>query len=90
MVVPRFFALSKNERLLADFSQGKPPSGQHLTLLCEDQNGKYRLPFPCEWRDGAWYRVERSGPLTVRVIGWRPHVAPDAIDLHSAKTSKRK
>ena len=44
---------------LAEFNQGSPPTGQQFLLLCEDHNGTYTLPFRCEWRDGAWYGVEK-------------------------------
>jgi hypothetical protein len=85
MAVSRFFSMSRGERLLATFSQGRPPSGQHLTLLCEDQNGKYKLPFRCERRDGTWYHVDKSEPLQVKVVEWRLYAASDAIDLNSSK-----
>jgi hypothetical protein len=56
---------------LAEFNQGPPPPNQSLQLLCEDHNGTYLLPFRCEWRDGAWYRVENTKPLEAKVVGWR-------------------
>lgn len=77
--------MSQSERLLTDFSRGKPPLGQRLMLLCEDQNGRYKLPFPCEWRDGARYRAEKSEPLQTKVIGWRLYAPSDGLDLHSVK-----
>jgi hypothetical protein len=85
MPISRFFSMSRDERLLATFSQGRPPSGQHLTLLCEDQNGKYKLPFRCEWRDDAWYHVDKSEPLQVKVIGWRLYTPSDVIEPNSSK-----
>ena len=36
---------------LAEFSQGVPPAGRQLQVLCEDHNGTYLLPFKCEYRD---------------------------------------
>jgi len=47
---------------LAEFNQGSPPTGEQFLLLCEDHNGTYTLPFRCEWRDGAWYGVEKTKP----------------------------
>ena len=55
----------------AEFSQELPPPGMPLQLLCEDKSGTYLLPFYCEWRDGAWYAVEKAKPLEATVVGWR-------------------
>ena len=46
---------------LAEFNDGEPPPGKPLQLLAEDHNGTYLLPFPCEWRDGAWHNAK--GPI---------------------------
>jgi len=57
---------------LAEFSQGEPPAGQQLQVLCEDHNGTYLLPFKCEYRDGAWYNSKiTTNPIEANVVGWR-------------------
>jgi hypothetical protein len=61
-----FRGYSRAERLIVSFNSGLPPVGQRVTVLCEDQQGKYQLPFPCEWRNGAWYREGKSNPLQRR------------------------
>jgi hypothetical protein len=63
--------MATREFRLAEFNQDTPPLGQQFVLLCEDHNGTYTLPFGCEWRDGAWYGVEKTKPLEAKVIGWR-------------------
>jgi hypothetical protein len=63
--------MATREFRLAEFNQGSPPAGQQLLLLCEDHNGTYTLPFRCEWRDGAWYAVEKTKLLEIKVVGDR-------------------
>jgi hypothetical protein len=63
--------MATREHRLAEFNSGPPPPGQQLQLLCEDSSGTYLLPFKCEWRDGAWYAVEKTKPLEATVVGWR-------------------
>jgi hypothetical protein len=63
--------MATRDHRLADFNNGPPPLGQALQLLAEDHNGTYVLPFRCEWRDGAWYAVEKTNPLEANVVGWR-------------------
>jgi hypothetical protein len=40
-------------------------------LLCEDQNGVYALPFPCESIGGVWVNVQTRHSILTEVIGWR-------------------
>ena len=63
--------MATRDRRLAEFNSGPPPVGQPLQLLCEDHNGTYLLPFPCEWREGAWYASGKAKPLEATVVGWR-------------------
>ena len=56
---------------LSDFaSEGVPPVGEPLELLCQDHIGTYMLPFACQWRDEAWQN-ERGERIEATVIGWR-------------------
>jgi hypothetical protein len=60
------------QRRIADFdSDGEPPAGYRMELLCEDQNGTYVLPFPCLWVDGAWRSTRSDHQIEAKVIGWR-------------------
>jgi hypothetical protein len=63
--------MATREFRLSEFNQGEPTAGEPLLLLCEDHSGTYTLPFKCVWRDGAWYGVEQTKPLEVKVVGWR-------------------
>jgi hypothetical protein len=63
--------MATRDHRLAEFNSGPPPPSQPLQLLCEDHNGTYLLPFRCEWREGAWYAVEKTNPIEAKVVGWR-------------------
>ena len=57
---------------IADFdSDGDPPAGYRMELLCEDHNGTYVLPFPCLWVDGLWRSTRSDHRIEAKVIGWR-------------------
>jgi hypothetical protein len=59
---------------LSEFNNGSPPVGQPMQLLCEDHNGTYLLPFPCEHRDGGWHNLKvptRAKAIEANVVGWR-------------------
>jgi hypothetical protein len=44
--------MATRQHRIADFdSDGDPPTGYRMELLCEDHNGTYVLPFPCLWVD---------------------------------------
>ena len=54
------------------FNNDSPPTNELLQLLCEDQHGTYVLPFPCEWRDGAWHNLTKGDKsIEAKVIGCR-------------------
>jgi hypothetical protein len=55
----------------SDFSDAAPPAGKPLQLLCEDEAGKYLLPFRCEWRNGDWHSIGKDRRIEVKVVGWR-------------------
>jgi hypothetical protein len=60
------------QQRLSDFdSDGQPPAGELMELLCEDHNGTYVLPFPCRWVDGAWRSIRSDHQIDANVIGWR-------------------
>jgi hypothetical protein len=57
---------------MGDFdSDGEPPAGELMELLCEDHNGIYMLPFPCRWVDGAWRSIRSDHRIVANVVGWR-------------------
>jgi hypothetical protein len=57
---------------ISDFdSEGEPPAGHLMELLCEDNNGTYVLPFPCRWVDGAWRSIRSDHRIVANVVGWR-------------------
>ena len=43
---------------IGEFSQGAPPAGEALELLCEDSSGTYLIPSLCIWREGKWVTAE--------------------------------
>jgi hypothetical protein len=71
--------VTRHERL-SEFNESIPPEGEPLQLLCEDHSGTYIIPFACERRDGAWYRIGIIKLIDANVIGWRrsrPKAKPD-------------
>ena len=51
-----FFALNathRSERLAAFTTEGLPPAGKPMEVLCEDKSGTYLLPFACYWESEA-------------------------------------
>ena len=38
---------TRQQRINNFNSDGEPPAGYWMELLCEDHNGTYVLPFPC-------------------------------------------
>jgi hypothetical protein len=63
--------VTRQKRLDQFASEGEPPAGELLELLCEDHNGTYLLPFPCRWVDGAWRGIRSGHRIEARIIGWR-------------------
>jgi hypothetical protein len=59
------------DQRIAEFNEGPPPSGVWLQLVAKNHHGTYLLSFPCEWRDNAWYPIDRATPLQAKVVGWR-------------------
>ena len=66
--------MATRDHRLREFNEGPPPANEPLQLLCEDHNGTYVLPFPCEWREGTWHNLaQKNGDksITAKVVGWR-------------------
>jgi hypothetical protein len=64
--------MATRQQRLDDFdSNGEPPAGELMELLCEDHNGTYVLPFPCRWVDGAWRSIRSDRQIEANVVGWR-------------------
>jgi hypothetical protein len=62
-------------RLSEFVSDGDPPEGTQLEVLCRDHNGTYLLPFTCQWHGHAWH--SRSGHrIEAAVVGWRAPLVP--------------
>jgi hypothetical protein len=55
---------------LNEFNGGPPPD-YPVQVLCEDHNGTYLLPYPCQWRDGVWRNSANSEAIEANVVGWR-------------------
>jgi hypothetical protein len=64
--------MATRHQRISDFdSEGEPPAGDLMELLCEDSDGTYVLPFPCRWVDGAWRSTRSDHQMQAKVIGWR-------------------
>jgi hypothetical protein len=63
--------ITRQQRLDDFDSDGEPPAGESMELLCEDHNGTYVLPFPCLWVDGAWRSIRSDHRIEANVIGRR-------------------
>jgi hypothetical protein len=64
--------MATRQHRIGDFnSDGDPPAGYRMELLCEDHNGTYVLPFPCLWVDGVWRSMSTDFRIEAKVIGWR-------------------
>ena len=64
--------MSTRERRIAEFDhEGAPPGDVQMELLCQDNSGTYRLPFPCIWRDGRWTNAATGEAIGAEVVGWR-------------------
>jgi hypothetical protein len=57
---------------LAEFKTDEEPQpGFDVELLCEDHNGTYVLPFPCQRSGGAWRNTKTGESVQAEVVGWR-------------------
>ena len=63
--------MATRQHRLNEFNDGSPPADLPLQLLCEDHNGTYLLPYPCQWRDAAWHNCANSKAIEAKVVGWR-------------------
>ena len=64
--------MATRERRLAEFdSEGAPPAGEQMELLCQDNSGTYRLPFPCIYIEGRWTNARTGEIIDAEVVGWR-------------------
>ncbi len=63
--------MATRQHRLNEFNGGAPPPDRPLQLLCEDHNGTYVLPYPCQWHDGAWRHCDSSEAILATVVGWR-------------------
>mgnify|MGYP003474007546 CR=1 FL=1 len=63
--------MATRQHRLSEFNGGPPPPDLPLQLLCEDHNGTYVLPYPCEWRGEAWRNCTNNEAIEAAVVGWR-------------------
>jgi hypothetical protein len=63
--------MTTRQRRLSDFNTTPPPADQPLQVLCEDHNGTYLLPYPCQWSEGGWRNCASNELIAVQVVGWR-------------------
>jgi hypothetical protein len=56
---------------LNEFNASPPPPERPLQVLCEDHNGTYLLPYPCEFAGGAWRNCASHAAIEAQVVGWR-------------------
>jgi len=62
---------------LAEFTTDQEPqSGLEIELLCEDHNGTYVLPFPCQREGQAWVNAKTGESVLCDVVGWRTWEKP--------------
>ena len=62
---------TRQERLDAFTTEGEPPTGEQLEVLCEDHNGTYVLPYLCHWQQSVWRNAKSGHAIEVAVLGWR-------------------
>ena len=61
--------MATRQQRLDDFdSNGEPPAGELMELLCEDHNGTYVLPFPCRWVDGGWRSIRSDHQIEANAL----------------------
>jgi len=48
------------------------PTGVDLCLCINDAFGPYRLPFPCQRKNGRWINSRAGVRIDVSPIGWTP------------------
>ena len=63
--------MATRQNRLSEFNGGPPPSDHPLQLLCEDHNGTYVLPYPCQWHSNEWRNCASSEAIEANVVGWR-------------------
>ena len=63
--------MATRQHRLSEFNGGPPPPDVALQLLCEDHNGTYVLPYPCQWQGDAWRNCAGNEPIEAAVVGWR-------------------
>jgi len=63
--------MATRQHRLSEFNGGPPPPDLPLQLLCEDHNGTYVLPYPCQWHDTVWRNCVSNEPIEAAVVGWR-------------------
>jgi hypothetical protein len=68
--------MATRQHRLNEFNVMPPPADRALQVLCEDHNGTYLLPYPCQWSDGAWRNWASHAAIEATVVGWREPPSP--------------
>lgn len=63
--------MATRQHRLNEFNGGPPPADHPLQLLCEDHNGTYVLPYPCQWHGDVWRNCANREAIEATVVGWR-------------------
>jgi hypothetical protein len=63
--------MATRQHRLSEFNVTPPPADRVLQVLCEDHNGTYLLPYPCQWSNGAWRNGASHAAIEAIVVGWR-------------------
>jgi hypothetical protein len=72
---------TRNDRLSKFTTEGDPPSGTPLKLLCEDHIGTYVLRFPCIQVGGCLRNAASGEAIVPDVVGWALWPAQEHRDL---------
>jgi len=63
--------MATRQHRLNEFNVTPPPADHPLQVLCEDHNGTYLLPYPCEFSGGVWRNCASHAAIEADVVGWR-------------------
>lgn len=50
---------------------GTPTHSERVTAFSVDRREPYQLPFPVQFRDGAWRHAATGDVLKCKIEGWR-------------------
>ena len=68
---------TREERRAEFTTDGSPPAGVPVQLLCEDHRGTYVLPFACIRTEAGWHNATTRDCIEVTVLGWQANERSD-------------